>query len=72
MLFCFICFQDLLANDDIKLDWLFRMSFANDIAKVMSLTFFYWRAIITQLVEHCTSNPGDKVKCCNRAVFVIS
>ncbi|CAH3132089.1 unnamed protein product [Porites lobata] len=27
--------QDLLANDDIKLDWLFMMSFANDIAKGM-------------------------------------
>ncbi|KAL9987194.1 hypothetical protein ACROYT_G001458 [Oculina patagonica] len=27
--------QDLLANDDIKIDWLFRMSFANDIAKGM-------------------------------------
>jgi len=26
--------QDLLANDDIKLDWLFRMSFASDIVKV--------------------------------------
>ncbi|XP_068741213.1 atrial natriuretic peptide receptor 1-like isoform X3 [Montipora capricornis] len=27
--------QDLLANDDIKLDWLFKMSFANDIVKGM-------------------------------------
>lgn len=23
-----------MANDDLKIDWLFRMSFANDIAKV--------------------------------------
>lgn len=30
----FFYFKDLLANDDIKIDWLFRMSFANDIAKV--------------------------------------
>jgi len=26
-----------LANDDIKIDWLFRMSFANDIAKVSDI-----------------------------------
>ena len=33
----FTCFKDLLANDDIKIDWLFRMSFANDIAKVSDI-----------------------------------
>ena len=33
----FSCFKDLLANDDIKIDWLFRMSFANDIAKVSDI-----------------------------------
>ena len=33
----FTCFKDLLANDNIKIDWLFRMSFANDIAKVSDI-----------------------------------
>lgn len=33
----FTYFKDLLANDDIKIDWLFRMSFANDIAKVSDI-----------------------------------
>ena len=29
-----IFLQDILLNDDIKLDWTFRMSFASDIARV--------------------------------------
>ena len=28
--------QDILLNDDIKLDWTFRLSFATDIARVSS------------------------------------
>ena len=29
-----IFLQDILLNDDFKLDWTFRMSFASDIARV--------------------------------------
>ena len=34
-----LTFQDVLANDNITLDWFFRASFAKDIAVVRAITF---------------------------------
>lgn len=40
------CLKDILAADNVKLDWFFRLSFANDIATVR---FVYISAIAFDL-----------------------
>lgn len=34
--------QDVLHNDNIKLDWIFKLSFASDIAKVKGQPAMLW------------------------------
>ena len=37
-MFLFNLFQDILENDDIKLDWMFKCSLVTDLANVSSIS----------------------------------
>jgi len=41
-------FQDVLNNEKLKLDWMFQMSFASDVARVRTCKYFVLEFIMSK------------------------